>query len=133
MNAITEQSASPSQPSDVRSATHGQGADEADLIDIRALLSTLWRRRGVITGVIFLMCVLALLFLFQITPKYTASALLTLDLRQESVVDIEAVISGLSPDASVINTELDVLSSRRLLGKLVDRQTLMKDPSSTVP
>lgn len=99
-----------------------------DLIDIRELLRTLWRRRGVILGTVLFLTILALLITFQLTPKYTASALLTLQTRQEAVVDIQAVMSGLSTDASVIATELDIIASRRLVGKLVDTLDLTKDP-----
>lgn len=104
------------------------GYADNDGIDVKALLRTVWRRRGVILGVIVLICALTVLVLAQITPRYTASALLTLDPRKERVVDIEAVVSGLSPDVSVINTEIDVLSSRRLLGKLVEAESLLADP-----
>ncbi|MFD2113003.1 GumC family protein [Thiorhodococcus fuscus] len=102
--------------------------DDADLIDIKELLRTLWRRRMVILGSVLFITSLALLIVFQLTPRYTASALLTLQTRQEAVVDIQAVMSGLSTDASVIRTELDVISSRRLIGKLVDTLKLTKDP-----
>ncbi len=100
----------------------------ANLIDIKELLRTVWRRRGVIIGSVLFISSLALLFTLQLTPRYTASALLTLQTRNESVVDIQAVMSGLSADASVIRTELDVISSRRLIGKLVDKLHLTKDP-----
>ncbi|NKN34551.1 GumC family protein [Marichromatium bheemlicum] len=102
--------------------------NDADLIDLRELFRTLWRRRGVIIGTVLLFTTLAVIFALQLTPRYTASALLTLQTRQEAVVDIQAVMSGLSTDASVIRTELDVISSRRLIGKLVDQLQLTKDP-----
>ena len=102
--------------------------DTADLIDIRELLRVLWRRRGVILGTVLFLTSLALLVVFQLTPRYTASTLLTLQTRKEAVVDIQAVMSGLSTDASVIRTELDIISSRRLIGKLVDKLNLVKDP-----
>ncbi len=105
-----------------------QTGEDADLIDIKELLRTLWRRRTVIVGSILFLSSLALLIAFQLTPKYTASALLTLQTRQEAIVDIQAVMSGLSTDASVIRTELDVISSRRLVGKLVDKLKLTRDP-----
>jgi polysaccharide biosynthesis transport protein len=103
-------------------------ADDGDLIDIKELLRTLWRRRSVILGTMLFLVSLALLVLFQLTPRYTASTLLTLQTRNEAVVDIQAVMSGLSADASVIRTELDIITSRRLVGKLVDRLQLTRDP-----
>lgn len=102
--------------------------DDEDIIDIKELFRTLWRRRSVIIGTVLFICSLAIVIVFQLTPKYTASSLLTLQTRQEAVVDIQAVMSGLSTDASVIRTELDVISSRRLVGKLVDKLNLTQDP-----
>lgn len=104
------------------------GSGGSDLVDIRELLSVLWRRRAVILGTALFLCVLALVVLLQLTPRYTASVLLTLETRNEAVIDIQAVMSGLSADASVIQTELDIISSRRLLGKLVDHLKLLQDP-----
>ncbi len=99
-----------------------------DLIDIRELLRTLWRRKTVIIGTALFITCLAVVLTLQLTPRYTASALLTLQTRQEAVVDIQAVMSGLSTDASVIRTELDIIASRRLIGKLVDKLKLTQDP-----
>jgi uncharacterized protein involved in exopolysaccharide biosynthesis len=104
------------------------GADNDDLIDIRELLRVLWRRRAVIIGTALFLCLFAVVILVQLTPRYTATSLLSLQTRSEAVVDIQAVISGLSTDASVIRTELDILASRRLLGQLVDRLNLEQDP-----
>lgn len=131
VNAITERSdreRSDRDDSNWRQHQPDDASPDDDVIDIKALLRTVWRRRGVILGSIVLLCGLAVLWLVQITPRYTSTALMTIDPRTESVVDIEAVVSGLSPDTSVINTELDVLSSRRLVGKLVDTEGLLTDP-----
>lgn len=101
----------------------------SDVIGIKDLLRTLWRRRIVIIGTSLFVTSLAVLYTSQVTPRYTASSLLTLQTRREAVVDIQAVMSGLTTDNSaVILTELDVLSSRRLIGKLVDKLQLTKDP-----
>ena len=101
----------------------------SDIIDVKELLRTLWRRRTVIIGTTLFVTSLAVLYTSQVTPRYTASALLTLQTRHEAVVDIQAVMSGLMMDnTAVILTELDLLSSRRLIGKLVDKLQLANDP-----
>ena len=111
------------------SASHAQAAEEDDdQLDIRQMLSVLWRRRLVIIGTTLFLSLLALLYTAQLTPRYTATTLLTLQTRSESVVDIQAVVSGLSADTSVINTEIEILSSRRLIEQVVDRLNLMNDP-----
>jgi len=63
-------------------------------IDLRQVLLTLWRRKWVIFGSVMLITTLATLTVFQMTPKYTASAKVMLDTRRNQVVDIESVLSG---------------------------------------
>jgi len=104
------------------------GMEEDDVIDIRALLITLWRRKWVIINTTIFLVVLAVIIVVQLTPRYTAESLLAIESRKNSVVDLEAVMSGLGTDVAAIKTEIDVLQSRRLGGKLVDALNLTRDP-----
>ena len=101
--------------------------DDEESIDIRALLLVLWRRKWVILNTAVFVVVLSAIIVFQLTPRYTATALLAIESRKNSVVDLEAVMSGLGTDQSAIKTEIDVLQSRRLIGKLVDQLHLTDD------
>jgi len=101
--------------------------EEDDVIDIRALLMVLWRRKWVIVNTTVFLTVLALIIVVQLTPRYTAESLLAIESRKNSVVDLEAVMSGLGTDVAAIKTEIDVLQSRRLVGKLVDKLNLTRD------
>ncbi len=105
-----------------------QQDDDSDVIDIRALFMVLMRRKWIIINTTFFCSVLALLVLFQLTPRYTATAMMALETRQNQIVDVQAVMSGIGTDVAAIKTEIDVLSSRRLLGKTVDALGLLKDP-----
>lgn len=102
--------------------------DEADTIDLRALALVLLRRKWIIINTTLFSVVLCLLILFQLTPRYTASAMLALETRQNQVVDVQAVMSGLGTDVAAIKTEIDVMTSRRLVGKTVDTLGLVRDP-----
>lgn len=62
------------------------------------------------------------------TPIYTASSVVMLETREERIVDLDSVIGGLSGDASVVNSEVEVLRSRGLMGKVVDQLELTQDP-----
>ncbi len=105
--------------------SHGEKEGE---IDIRALALVLWRRKWVIFNTAVFLLVLSTIVVFQLTPRYTAQAMLAIESRQNSVVDLEAVVSGLGTDQAAIKTEIDVLKSRRLVGKLVDSMKLTGDP-----
>ena len=110
-----------------RKVIHEERAD--DEIDLRELLQALYRHRLAIFGIFMLVVTLALLYLYQATPRYTAQAQLALDIRKSHVVDVQEVISGLSPNASVISTELDTIRSPALLERVVRQLHLHHDPA----
>ncbi|MEQ8747394.1 polysaccharide biosynthesis tyrosine autokinase [Pyruvatibacter sp.] len=101
---------------------------DEDLIDIRALINVLRRRMGVIAGSVLLITGITLLVVFQLTPLYTASAQILIDPREQQVVDIEAVMSGLPPDSAAIDSEVEVLRSRTLAARAVEQLELVNDP-----
>lgn len=115
--------------SDAPSIQAGQSTtDDEEIIDLRALALVLLRRKWIIVNTVLLCSALCLLVLFQLTPRYTASVTLALETRQNQVVDVQAVMSGISTDVAAIKTEIDVLTSRRLVGKTVDSLGLVRDP-----
>ncbi len=105
-----------------------QDNGDSDVIDVRAFLLVLWRRKWIIFNVALITIVMSAIVVFQLTPRYTAKAMLAIETRQNRVVDLEAVMSGLGTDQAAIKTEIDVLQSRRLVGKLVDDVNLVNDP-----
>lgn len=105
-----------------------QDNGDSDVIDVRAFLLVLWRRKWIIFNVALITIVMSAIVVFQLTPRYTAKAMLAIETRQNRVVDLEAVMSGLGTDQAAIKTEIDVLQSRRLVGKLVDDFNLVNDP-----
>lgn len=57
---------------------------------------------------------LAFFGVHNLTPRYTASADLLVGPREEQVVDLKAVLSGLSGSSDVIESEIQVLRSREI-------------------
>ena len=111
-------------PIEVRS-----GAEDQDEIDLLALARTLWRGKWLIAGFALLACLIAGYHAFVVaTPKYRATASLVLDVRGANVLDLAQVVSGISTDTAALNTELEVIRSRTLIGRLVDEQNLVEDP-----
>jgi succinoglycan biosynthesis transport protein ExoP len=98
------------------------GFSVADLIRI------LRRRLVLILATIATITALGTLVTFQLTPKYRAEAVLILDSRKQQIANIQDVVSGLSTDNSALRSELDVLTSRPLAGKVIDKLNLMADP-----
>lgn len=103
--------------------------DTDDEIDLLALLATLWRGKWWIALVTVIAVGLGGYYAFGVaTPMYTASATVVLENRQEQVVDLQNVMSGLSGDQATVNTEVEVLQSRGVARKLVERLGLLDDP-----
>jgi polysaccharide biosynthesis transport protein len=115
-------------PQQISSEMGPQADIQDDVLDIRALFMTLWRRKWIVVNITAFFSILAVLILVQITPRYTAHALMAIESRKNSTVDLEAVLSGMSTDVAAIKTEIDVLKSRRLASKLVDQLGLVNDP-----
>jgi succinoglycan biosynthesis transport protein ExoP len=104
-----------------------QGAE--DEIDLMALARTLWRGKWWILLTTLIALFVGGYYAFRVAvPVYTARAVVALESRQEQVVDIESVMSGLSGDQATINTEVEVLRSRHLAKKLVLELGLLGDP-----
>lgn len=103
-------------------------AAEDDDINLRRLLMTLRRRKWVIAVVTALSVAAGYYLINSLTPRYTAEAVLVLQFRERQYVDLEAVVSGLSGDRAAIESELDILRSRALARRIVDRLGLRSDP-----
>ncbi|MFO6465131.1 polysaccharide biosynthesis tyrosine autokinase [Jannaschia sp. KMU-145] len=100
-----------------------------DDIDLGRLLLTIWLGKWWVILATLVAIAVGGLYAFRLAvPIYTAAATVALESREQSVVDFESVVSGLSGDQSIINTEIEVLQSRGLIGKLVDRLDLTTDP-----
>lgn len=115
---------------------HGAGRSQAmdvyksdDEIDLLELVRTLWRGKFWIVIAAVIAGGLGWAYLeYVAVSKYTARAVVALENRQATVVDLDSVMSGLSGDQATINTEVEVLRSRNLMGQLVDEMDLIEDP-----
>jgi exopolysaccharide transport family protein len=103
-------------------------AAEGSGVDVKDLVAILRRRRGVIFGTVFVITSLALITGLQITPKYTAKALVMIDPRQAKVVDVQAVLQGLGTDAPTVETQVKVLKSRSHIEQVMESLGLFADP-----
>jgi succinoglycan biosynthesis transport protein ExoP len=96
-------------------------------IDFTNMWNVLMRRRIVLANVTLAVLLMAGLFIFMQTPRYTAHAVLLFEPANDSVVDIKAVMSGLSSADAALDSQIDVIKSRMLLAKIVDKLDLYND------
>ena len=110
-----------------RHQTNAEIAD--DEIDLGNLFGVLWRGKLWIALCGFLALFAGGFYAFGLaTPIYTATTSVVLESRQEQIIDIQSIVSGMSGDQVELNTELEIFRSRRLIGKLVDDLGLTDDP-----
>ena len=103
-------------------------ARAASYDDAHAFLRMLSRRKWHLAGVTALVCAAAGLLLTQLTPEYRATALVQLDTRKARVTNTPDVVGGLTLDIPAMQTEIEVLRSVSLLGRVADKLRLDQDP-----
>lgn len=97
-------------------------------VEVRELLRMLNRRKWQLIGVTALVCALTGIVLVQLTPEYRASALVMLDTRKARVTNTTDVLTTGLIDVPAIQTEIEVLRSATLLGRVSDKLRLEVDP-----
>jgi succinoglycan biosynthesis transport protein ExoP len=101
--------------------------------ELRDLLRILRVRRNIILGSFLAVVVVTAIVVFQLTPRYTATALVMLEQRQTKVVDVEAVLSGLPTDPTSVENQVQILRSRSLMSRVVDKLRLDQDSEFNPP
>ncbi len=98
-------------------------------IDLGQVFRTIWRGKFWILLTTLIALLIGGYYAFVIAvPTYTTTAAVALESRQEQVVDIESVMTGLGGDQATVNTEVEVIRSRELMQKLVIQLDLVEDP-----
>lgn len=97
-------------------------------MDLTQVVRTVWRGKWIVLACMLCAITSCIAYIVYVaTPIYTATSVVTLDNRNEQIVDFENVISGLAGDQASINTEVEVLRSRILVDKLVVLLNLEQD------
>lgn len=105
-----------------------QRAAPDDAIDLKALFASIWRRKLTIAAFGFGFAIAAMALVYSLTPRYKATSVVMLNQAEEQIVDVESVVSGLTPDYYSILAEVEVLRSRALAGRVVEAAGLENDP-----
>ena len=99
-----------------------------DVIDLGALAATIWRGKWRVLFLAFLAVLAGGVYAYVLaTPVFRATASLVLETRENQVVNFDSVIGGLRTDSSAINTEVEILKGRLLMGRVVDALDLTTD------
>ncbi len=98
-------------------------------LDLHPLRRLLWHGRFIIfLGALIGTISFGYYALFVADPVYRATTVVILETRTGEIADIDAVLTELSGELPEINTEIEVLRGRALMGQVVDILDLTKDP-----
>ena len=103
--------------------------DGGRMLTAADILRTFRRRARLILGSAFTLTVLIAFVVFQLTPKFDAQAVIILEARTARVANVQDVMPGLPTDnpamhGAVIRSELDVLTSRSLVRRVIEETGL---------
>lgn len=92
------------------------------------LVRLIERRRVLIVKIALATVALTAGLMFLLPTLYATSAVVMLDQRKNNVADVASVLSALPTDPSSVQNQIQVLSSRDLALKVIDRLHLDADP-----
>ncbi len=107
------------------SGTDTDGADPFRPSDLARLARA---RMRLILTVTFCVVALAATIVFALPSRYSASSIVMLDPRKNNVADVSAVVSELPSDPASVQDQIQILTSRDLAGRVIDRLGLANDP-----
>lgn len=102
--------------------------DNQSSFDIATLLRVLSARKAIVLGTIGVVLTLVLTIFLFIAQTYSATAVMMLDQRKNAVADVNAVLSGLPADTASLQNQIQILTSRQLASRVVDKLKLDRDP-----
>lgn len=101
-------------------------------IDMRSFFMMLWRRRVPLVAVVVIGISVAAVLLHFIQPQYTARAIVLIESQSGGEASMPANMRGLMNsvrlDTSLVLNELEIIRSRMMARKVVERLNLMTDP-----
>jgi polysaccharide biosynthesis transport protein len=104
-------------------------ASDQKAFDLQPLLRLLWRGRFILLlGALIGTAGFGYYALIVAKPVYRATTIVILETRTGEIADIQAVLTGLTGELPEINTEIEVLRGRMLMGQVVDILNLTADP-----
>jgi polysaccharide biosynthesis transport protein len=118
-------SASEGSRSPGRSAAAGAQADTT--VDLPGLAATLLRRRWTVLASVAVFLGLGVLGLQLIAPRYSATARILIDPREQRVVQNELLPQGLGNDMALVESQIEVITSEAVLKRVVAANGLADD------
>ncbi len=101
----------------ISDSRHGDGLMSLSLLQV---LGIVWRRKWIIAACLVVGLSAAIVANGVIAPRYTATASIIVEPRQQNVIEIESVISSLPVSLETMQSEVQVIQSPTLARRVVD-------------
>ena len=85
-------------------------------------------RRTLILQVAACLVALTIAILYVLPARYSATAVVMLEPRKNNVTDLSAVLSQTPTDPASVQNQIQILTSRELTGRVIDKLKLINDP-----
>ncbi len=92
------------------------------------LLHVVRARRRLILGVAAVCVALTAIVLMLLPTLYSASAVVMLEQRKNNVADVSSVLTSLPTDPASVQNQIQILTSRDLASRVIDKLGLENDP-----
>lgn len=111
-----------------QSTAQPPSAEGESLISVAQIVRAVRRRLSLMVAVFLVVFAVNAVMTYRLKPAYSATSSVIVNTRDQRVIDIGAVLSGMPADQTAIDTEAEVIRSRTLMEKVVRRLNLVDDP-----
>ncbi|MEH6724531.1 MAG: GumC family protein [Hyphomicrobiales bacterium] len=98
------------------------------LLGLRYISSSLHQRRYVASLTFLSVIALGVAFVALVPAKYTATAIILIDPRQQTVVQSEDVLPGIGSDPAAVESQVELLRSAAVSPPLLQKHSVYSDP-----
>lgn len=109
-------------------ATTQAASEDGASVSFHDFLQVLQARRHVIVATVVSILAIAIITLFQMSPRYTAKALVMIDPQTDQVVDFQQILASLNNDATTVRNQIEIIRSRSLAERVIRDLGLRRDP-----
>ena len=118
-------------PANVHASPSARYADD-DEIDISEIIKLFWQRKWLITCVLIASIIAGIFYVQQLPRLYYGEAKLILESKEQNATGLENLVPGISDDDAEMNSQVEVIKSRSLIGQVVDTLSLTDDPEFNI-
>ncbi|MBL8521944.1 MAG: chain-length determining protein, partial [Betaproteobacteria bacterium] len=105
-----------------------QPVQEAETLDLVEYWRSITKRKWSILGLVLLVAVITTLVVFSLRPSYRSTATVMIEQGKSKVVSIEEVYSSIGGNREYYQTQVEIIKSRELARKTVERLKLATHP-----